>query len=78
MVAVKILGLTCGCLALFFALVAGLTYFKIRKLFSIIDESQYEAVMPIVEKQRKRVYIEALLCALLTIATVVLTIVYNA
>lgn len=77
MEAIKILGLISGCLALFFALVAGMTFFKIKKLLSIIDESQYEAVMPFVEKQRKRVYIETLLCALLTIATVVFTLIYN-
>ena len=74
---IQFFGLLCGSLALFFAFVAGLTYFKIKKLFSLIDESQYDAVMPIVDKQRKRVYVEMLLCALLTIATVVLTIIYN-
>ena len=74
---IQFLGIACGCLALFFAFVAGLTYFKIKKLFSLIDESQYEAVMPIVDKQRKRVHFEMLMCALFTIATVVLSLIYN-
>ena len=74
---IPFLGIVCGCLALFFAFVAGLTYFKIKKLFSLIDESQYDAVMPIVDKQKKRINVEMLLCALLTIATVVLSLIHN-
>ena len=77
MTPIQICGLICGCVALFFALIAGMTYFKIKKLFSLIDESQYEAVMPIVEKQRRRVYIETLLSGILAIATVVLAIINN-
>ena len=77
MTVVQVLGLMCGGLALFFAFVAGLTYFKIKKLFSLIDESQYEEVMPIVEKQRRRVYIETFLSVLFTVTTVVLAIVNN-
>ena len=72
---IQICGIICGALALFFALVAGMTYMKIKKLFTLIDESQYEAIMPFVEKQRKRVYFEALLCVLLTIATAVLSVI---
>lgn len=75
MTAVQICGLICGGLALLFALIAGLTYFKLKKLFSIIDESQYEQILPFVEKQRKRVYIETLISALFTVATVVLALV---
>ena len=63
--------------ALFFAFVAGLTYFKLRKLLTLIDESQLEQIMPFIEKQRKRVYIETSLSALLTLATLVLAIVNN-
>ena len=72
---VQIVGIICGCVALFCAFAAGLTYFKLRKLFTLIDESQYEEIMPFVEKQRKRVYIEGLLCAFLTLVTLALTII---
>ena len=75
MTPVQVFGLICGFIALFFAFVAGLTLFKIKKLFSLIDESQYEQVMPFVEKQRKRVYIETLLSALFTVITVILAVV---
>jgi len=71
------LGIICGCLALFFALVAGMTHFKIKKLLSIIDESQYESLASFIEKQRTRVYIETLICVLLTIATAVFAITNN-
>lgn len=75
MTAIQVFGLICGCIALLFALIAALTYFRIKKLFSIIDESQYEAVMPIVEKQKKRVYVETLLSGAFAIATVILAII---
>lgn len=75
MTPIQVFGVICGLVALFFAFVAGLTFFKIKKLFSLIDESQYEQVMPFVEKQRKRVYIETLLSALFTVITVVLAVV---
>ena len=75
MTAIQILGLVFGCIALFFSLVAGLTYFKIKKLFSIIDESQYESVASFVEKQKRRVYVETLLAGVFAIATVVFAII---
>lgn len=73
--AIKFIGLLCGGMALFFAIIAGILYYKIKKLFSLIDESQYEQVMPIVEKQRRKVYINTLISVLFTIATVVLAII---
>ena len=75
MIGLQICGVVSGLLALFFAFVAALTHFKIKKLFSLIDESQYEAVMPFVEMQRKRVYVETLICIFLTIVTAVLALV---
>ncbi len=75
MTAIQIFGLICGCVALFFSLVAGLTYLKIKKLFSIVDESQYENIMPFVEKQKRRVYIQTLLAGSFAVATVILAIV---
>ncbi len=75
MTTIQIFGIIFGCLALFFAFVAALTYLKLKKLFTLIDESQYEQLMPFVEKQRKRIYIETLISALLTIVTVVLAII---
>ncbi len=74
---IQTLGLICGCVSLLFAAMAAMRYFKIKKLFNLIDESQYDKVMPIVEQQRRRVYIEVLLCSLFTIATVIFTIVNN-
>lgn len=75
MTTIQVLGLISGCIALFFSLVAGLTYLKIKKLFSIIDESQYEAVEPFVEKQKRRVYIETLLAGVFAIVTVIFAII---
>ena len=75
MTVIQIFGLICGCIALLFSLIAAITYFKIKKLFSLIDESQYEAVMPIVNKQRRMVYIETLVAGAFSVATVVLAII---
>ena len=55
MEALEIIGLISGCCALFFAIVAGLTYFRINKLLSLISEDVLDQAMPIVEKQRRRV-----------------------
>ena len=60
-----------------FALAAGILYFKIKQLFSLISEDQYEQAMPIVEKQRKKVYILAGLSTLFTILTIVMAIINN-
>lgn len=75
MSAIQIFGLICGCIALLFSIVAALTYFKIKKLFSIIDESQLEAVESIIEKQKRRVYVETLISGAFAIATVVLAVI---
>lgn len=75
MTGLQISGLICGCLALFFAFIAGLLYFKLKKLFYIIDEEQYEQLLPFIEKQRKKVYFSTSISALLSVATVVLSLV---
>jgi hypothetical protein len=75
--AIQIIGLIGGGCALFFALAAGILHFKIRQLFSLISEDQYEQVMPIVEKQRRKVYILAGLSTLFTILTIVMAIINN-
>ena len=74
---IPFLGLVCGGLSLFFAAIAAMIYFKIKKLYSLIDESQYEQVAPIVEQQRRRIHISLLLSSLFTIATIIFSIVYN-
>ena len=75
--ALQIIGIACGGCALFFALVAGILYSKINKLFYLISDDQIEQVMPIVEKQKKRVYLYVTISTICTIATVVLSIVRN-
>ena len=75
--AIQIIGLISGGCALFFALAAGILYFKIKQLFSLISEDQYEQVMPIVEKQRKKVYTLAGLSTVFTILTIVMAIINN-
>ncbi|MBQ7225614.1 MAG: hypothetical protein IJX02_03315 [Clostridia bacterium] len=71
----QISGLICGCIALFFALVTGLTYFRIKKFISLINESQMEEAMPIIEKQRRRVYGYLVASSIFTLATIVLSII---
>lgn len=77
MEAIQFFGLLCGFFAVFFGVIAFIIYMKIKKLFSLIDESQVEQVLPIVEKQRKKVYINMYLSCLFTIITLVLSIIYN-
>lgn len=74
---IQIIGLFCGCVAIFFALVAGFTYMKINKLFSLITEDQIEKVMPIVEKQRRRIFAYLMISSIFTIATIVLSVIHN-
>lgn len=75
MEALEILGLISGCCALFFAIVAGLTYFRINKLLSLISEDLLDQAAPIIEKQRRRVYAYVILSCIFTVATVVLSII---
>ena len=75
MEALEIIGLISGCCALFFAMVAGLTYFRINKLLSLINEDQLEEAAPIIEKQRRRVYAYLVLSCIFTVLTIVMSIV---
>lgn len=75
MEALEIIGLISGCCALFFAMVAGLTYFRINKLLSLINEDQLEEAAPIIEKQRCRVYAYLVLSCIFTVLTIVMSIV---
>ncbi|WP_405354739.1 hypothetical protein [Ruminococcus sp.] len=75
MESLEIIGLICGCCALFFAIVTGLTYFRIKKLISLISEDLLEQALPIIEKQRRRVYAYIILSSIFTVATVVLSII---
>ena len=74
MAPLEILGLICGCGALFFAIVTGLTYFRIKKFISLINEDLYEQAMPIIEKQRRRVYAYLVLSCIFTVLTLVFSI----
>ena len=72
---IPFLGIVCGGFSLLFAAVAAMIYFKIKKLYSLIDESQYEQVEQIVEQQRRKIHISLLLSSIFTIATIVLSVV---
>lgn len=74
---IQIIGLLSGCIALFFALVSGITYFKVNKLFSLVSEEQIEQIMPIVEKQRRRIFAYLLISSIFTILTIVLSFIHN-
>ena len=71
----EILGLIFGCGALFFAIVTGLTYFRIKKFISLIDEEMYEQAIPIIEKQRRRIYAYVVLSCIFTVLTLVFSII---
>ncbi|MBE6674041.1 MAG: hypothetical protein E7596_02920 [Ruminococcaceae bacterium] len=74
---VQIIGMFCGLIALFFALSAGILYFKIKKFLSLITEEQLKSALPIFEKQRRRLYTFATVSCIFTIATVIISIVVN-
>lgn len=73
----QIIGLLCGCCALFFALVTAIMYFKIKKFISLITEDQYEQAGPIIEKQRSRVFAYTIISSIFTVATIVLSFIVN-
>ncbi len=74
---VQTIGIFCGCIALFFALVAGILYFKLKKFISLITEDQLKQAMPIFEKQRRRLYTYVVISCLFCIATIVFSIIVN-
>ena len=74
---IQIIGLLCGCVALFFALTAGILYFKLKKFVSLITEDQLKQAMPIFEKQRRRLYTYAVISCVSCIATIVFSIILN-
>lgn len=74
---IQIIGLLCGCCALFFALVTAIMHFKIKKFFSLITEDQLEQAEPIIEKQRRRIFAYTILSSIFTVATIILSFVAN-
>ena len=77
MEAIQVIGLFSGCIAIFFALVAGFTYFKINKLLSTVTEEQLERISPLIDKQRRRIFAYLLLSSIFTILTIVLSFIFN-
>ncbi len=74
---IQIIGLLCGCFALFFALATAIMYFKIKKFISLITEEQFEQAEPIIEKQRRRVFAYTILSSVFTVATIIFSVVSN-
>lgn len=74
---IQIIGLLCGCFALFFALVTAITYFKLKKFFTLISEEQFEQAEPIIEKQRRRIFAYTILSSIFTVLTIVFSFVAN-
>ena len=74
----QIIGLLCGCFALFFALTTAILYFKVKKFCSLISDEQLEQAAPIIEKQQKKVFAYTIISSIFTIATIVLSIIVNA
>ena len=77
MEAIQIIGLISGCLAVFFALVAGIIYFKLNKILISLTEEQLKKIIDSVDKQRRRMYAYVLISSIFTILTIVLSFIYN-
>ena len=71
----QVLGLICGCLSLFFASIAGVTYYKLKQFFSLVDEEYMEEALKIGEKQKKKISISLIICSIFTVATLVFSII---
>ena len=73
----SVIGLFCGIISLFFAMVAALSYFKIKKLLNMLNDYEIDRTMPFFEKHRRRTYAYTLLCVIFTLATIVLSLIVN-
>ena len=71
--AINVIGIICGCVSLFFGCIAGVTYYKLKQFFSLIDDEYMEEAMKIGEKQKKKIIFSLVICSLFTVATMVLS-----
>ena len=71
----QVIGLICGCLSLFFASIAGVTYYKLKQFFSLVDEEYMDEAIKIGEKQKKKITVSLILCSVFTVATLIFSII---
>lgn len=69
----EVLSLILGCLSLLFGALAGMTYYRLKQFLELITEDQLESAMPIIEKQKRRIYTFLIVCTVMTIATMVVS-----
>ena len=74
---IQVIGIFCGCVALFFALVAGILHFKLKRFISMITEDQVKQAMPFFVKHRKRLYTYVVISCVFSIATVIFAFIVN-
>ncbi|MBR2943501.1 MAG: hypothetical protein IKC16_00255 [Clostridia bacterium] len=69
--AITWLGIISGLISLFMGFVALFLYFKVRKLFTLLNEEQLKEVAPIINSQNKKIKICLILCVVLGVIAVI-------
>lgn len=60
--------------SIFFALVGLITFFKLKKLYSLLNEEEIKSVQEIIDTQKKRIKICVMICVFLGISVLIISV----